>query len=286
MSDDISPETQAAIRADITRDIRASLDKLVGAWADTDDPMNAGHGTSSSGATPLPSSTIVLRADITLTLAYWVHALVDAFPVVLQHLETGDDGKLTVVTETLDCTDVPAMAELLRREVDRIAEHEETADRLAKELAPLANAASFVSRPPRKDRITLGHCRCGGHITVRAVPWIRVPQPTTDPGAYPLWTDYQPEHEQAIRCPGCHASRTVPEWFAELVGPQRLVDAVELVELIHADLGMRYSTKTVRTWVNRGLIRSRGKNNLGHNVYDRTQVYAALIDRERMTATG
>lgn len=65
--------------------IREHLTTIIATWNHTADPMNAGHGTS-DGA-PLPSSTIVLRADITNLLAYWVHALVDEWPAVLQHLE-------------------------------------------------------------------------------------------------------------------------------------------------------------------------------------------------------
>lgn len=267
--------------------IRTHLDTLTDAWPDTADPMNAGHGGGTE--TALPSSTIVLRADITLTLAYWCHALIAAAPVVLQHLQPGPDGKLTVITGTLDCTNVPAMAALLHREADRIAEHWDDgqyAPRLIDDLEPLARTAHAVSRPPRKDRITLGHCTCGGHIAARAVPWTRVPNPTTDPTAYPAWSDWQPAHEQSIRCPGCHATRTVPEWLAEIVGPQRLVDAVELVDLIHADLGMRCTPAAVRVWVNRRLIEPRGKARDGRNLYDRAQVYAALVNRDRQAATA
>ena len=272
--------------------IREHLTTIIATWNHTADPMNAGHGTS-DGA-PLPSSTIVLRADITNLLAYWVHALVDEWPAVLQHLEpqhyptTNPDAypptRLIVVTETLDCTDVYAMADLLRREADRIAVWGDYGATLATELEPLANAARLVSRPPRRDRVTLGHCTCGGHIAVRAVPWVRVPYPTTDPSVYPPWSEYQPEHEQPIRCPGCHVTRTIPEWFAELVGVERPLPADELVDRIHADLGMRYSPQTVRVWANRGVIKARGYSRDGRAVYDRVQVYAALIERTRLEA--
>ena len=263
---------------DLAVEIRQHLNTIRRHWANTATPMNAGHGHSNG--TPLPSSTIVLRADITLSLAYWVHAMADKWPSVLQHLDWGPDGKLVVVTDALDCTDVPAMAALLYREANRLAAWGVYGRTLADELKPLANAARAVSAP-RADRITLGHCRCGGHITVRAVPWVRVPQPTTDPDAYPLWTDWQPEREQPIRCPGCRTVRTVPEWFAELVGVERPLPAGELIERIHADLGMRYSPQTVRVWANRGLIKPITQNSKGHSVFDRVQVYAALIDRDR-----
>lgn len=142
-------------------------------------------------------------------------------------------------------------------------------------------AARLVSRPPKRDRITLGYCTCGGQISARAVRWARDPHPTTNPAVYPLWSEYRPVHAQPIQCPSCRVTRTVPEWLTEIVGTERALPADELVDRIHADLGMRYSPKTVRVWANRGYIKARGYARDGRAVYDRVQVYAALIERTR-----
>jgi hypothetical protein len=266
----------------LTATIRDHLATIRATWTATAEPMRAGRGRTSTNT--LPSSTIVLRADITLTLAYWVHALVDQWPVVLQHLTHDTAGRMIVTTDTIDCTDVTAMADLLDREADRIAEHDEPAQRLADELEPLARAARHVSQPPRRDKVTIGTCRCGRDITTRAVPWIRTPNPTTDPTAYPPWSDWQPAWEQKITCPGCRSTRTLPEWLAEIVGPQRLLSAPELVELIHADLGMRYTPAAVRQWARRGMFATGGYRSDGRAVYDRVQVLASLVDRDRWRA--
>ena len=285
MSDAAQPDSAHLLEEHLTDIIRH--------WDSTAEPMNPGVGGSLSSGIALPSSTIVLRADITRTLAFWVHALLDDHPVVLQRLENGaippsaprahPPHRLIVVTDTLDCTDVPAMAGLLRREIPRLLEWADGkwVETIIDDLQPLATAARLVSRPPKRDRITLGYCTCGGQISARAVRWARDPHPTTNPAVYPLWSEYRPVHAQPIQCPSCRVTRTVPEWLTEIVGTERALPADELVDRIHADLGMRYSPKTVRVWANRGYIKARGYARDGRAVYDRVQVYAALIERTR-----
>lgn len=274
VSDDEQPQ-------DLTNEIRDHLTTIIGAWSATAEPMTLGHGTSSSDPT-LPSSTIVLRADITRTLAFWVHAMLDEWPAVLQHLERGADGNLVVVTGTLDCTDVPAMADLLRREAERLADWGEFSRTIAKDLAPLAKEASLVSQPPKRDRITLGDCpACGMSIRAVAVRWVRLPHPTTDPTAYPPWTPWQPRRDKPIECPGCKTTKTLTEWQAAIVGPQRLLSASELVELLHARLGMRVSTAAIRQWTRREVIAVKGYARDGRALFDRVQVLAALVERDR-----
>lgn len=282
---------------DTASQIASHLSTIRSCWSSTADPIDAGQGRGTGN--PMPSSTIVLRADITLTLAHWVHALIDDHPVVIQHLETTIQPTTNpdiyppvlyrVVTGTIDCTDVTAMCDLLLREVQRIVEHWEGgryAEAMAAELEPLAKAAAYVDHPPRRDRLTLGTCSCGRDVSAVAVPWVRWPNPTTDPDELPHWTDWMPAWEQRIRCPGCHTTRTLTEWLAEIASPRRLLAAPEIVDLIHAELGMRYDPKTVRVWANRGMFRGRGYASDGRALYDRVQVLAALIDRERAQKRG
>ena len=282
----MTPEQQPL--ADV---IRGHLDTIAGAWADTATPMN--HGTGSGSGTPaLPSSTIVLRADIVLTLAYWVHALVDTFPVVLQHLDyrpipTSDPNTLkpwalVVLTDTIDCTDVLAMCDLLDAEAERIAEEwEDYGQTLADELEPLANQARLVARPPRRDRLDLGPCpTCARSVLAKAVRWTRLPIPTSDPNTLPPWSPWQPAQDQLITCKGCGRRETLLGWRAAIVGTQRLLSADELVEEIHMWFGERYSPVTIRVWARRGFIQSRGYMRDGRAVYDRVQVFAALMSRE------
>lgn len=287
-------EQPAPAPADLATQIRDHLTTIRAAWADTAQPMNHGHGNATG--TPLPASTIALRADITLTLAYWVHALVDAHPVVLQRLEqvpvpTTDPGHtgwtLITVTDTLDCRDVPDMCDLLDRETTRIAEQPDAAQMLVDELAPLADHARLVSRPPKRDRLDVGPCpTCGRALLVKAPKWVRLPVPTTDPDLLPPWTPWQPAQDQLLTCKGCGRRGTLLEWRAAMVGSERLLSADELVEEIHAWFGLRYSPVTIRVWARRGLIQCRGYMRDGRAVYDRVQVFAALMDRERRNTTG
>lgn len=261
--------------------LHQQLTTLSGAWSDTADPMNHGHG-GKGGAAALPASTVVLRADITLTLAFWVHALIDEWPAVLQSLQPDEDGNLRlVVTETIDCTDVPTMCDLLDRELSRIVAWGDYGQTMADDLQPLVDSARLVSRPPRRDRMDVGECPdCGRSVRVKAHRWARLPVPTTDPDALPPWTEWQPAQDQLITCKGCGRRETLLGWRAVIVGPQRLLTADQLVEQIHAEFGERYSPVTIRVWARRGLIRSRGHSQDGRALYDRVQVFAALMDRE------
>ncbi len=274
----------------IADQIVALLGDIAADWHDTADPMSHGTGHR-SGAPALPSSTIVLRADIVLTLAFWVHALVDAHPVVLQHLEqvpiptTDPDAlkpwALVVVTDTVDLTDVLAMCDLLDQEADRIAEWDDYGQALVDELEPLAQQARLVSRPPRRDRMDVGPCpSCGRAVLVKAVRWHRLPVPTSDPDTLAPWTPWQPAQDQLITCKGCGRRETLLGWRAAIVGTQRLLSADELADEIHTWFGLRPSPVTIRVWARRGLIQTRGYMRDGRAVYDRVQVFAALMHRE------
>lgn len=280
---------------DLPNLIRTQLDTIASTWAATATPMNHGHGSGSGIA--LPSSTITLRADITLTLAFWVHALVDTYPAVLQTLEPvpvpttsrdPDDAWTTrLTTDTIDCTDVHQMTWLLSREAHRIADWDDFGYTLATELKPLVDHARLVAQPPRRDKLELGPCPdCGRTITAKAVRWVRLPIPTNNPDELAPWTEYQPAHDQKVTCRGCRRQETIAGWRKAIVGVQRGLSAEELVEEIHTWFGMRYSPITIRVWARRGFIHTKGYTRDGRAYYDRVQVFAALMDREATRRTA
>lgn len=285
-------EQPAPTPADLAQLIRQHLDTIATYWPDTATPMNHGHGTSGAGS-PLPASTITLRADTTLTLAWWVHAALDQWPVTLAPTRQRQVPipTLTHTTTwatidepgTLDCTDVPAMCAWLRQYAHILAGWDTYGTTLEAELQPLAAHTRAVSRPPRHDRLDLGPCPdCGHAILAKAPTWVRLPVPTSDPRLLAPWTPWQPRSDQPITCHGCHRKETLLGWHKAIVGAQRLLSADELVEQIHAHFGMRYSPVTVRVWQRRGLVESRGHAKDGRTLYDRVQVFAALMDRERL----
>ena len=263
---------------DLAGAIRQHLVIITEHWRHTDDPMQ--HGMGGTSGRVLPASTVVLRADVTLTLAFWVHALVDEWPSVMQTLAADDDGKLRIVTTSLDCTDVYAMAAMLDRERHRIAEWDTFGQTCADDLEPLAAQVRLVSKPPKRDRIAVGECPCGRTVTAKAVRWVRLPVPTSDPRVLAPWTQFQPSQDQLITCKGCGRRETLLGWREAIVGVQRMLTADQLVEVIHTELGMRYDPKTVKVWAHRGLIQSRGQSHDGRTLYDRVQVFAALMERE------
>ena len=112
------------------------------------------------------------------------------------------------------------------------------------------------------------------------VRWVRLPVPTSDPRVLAPWTQFQPSQDQLITCKGCGRRETLLGWREAIVGVQRMLTADQLVEVIHTELGMRYDPKTVKVWAHRGLIQSRGQSHDGRTLYDRVQVFAALMERE------
>lgn len=292
-----------------TDDARTSLDTITKGWRHVLDPIETTTtGSTRTGPRPatedeadqdLPPDA---RYDTPITLAFWVHAALDKWPTILQTLQPVDpdqpDGDLHLVTtETIDCTDVPAMAALLHREAARITDWTEPGHdfghTFTTELAALARAVSRVAWPPKGDRITIGECTCGRRLRVKAPAWrkrpLSVPQPTTDPDTYPEWTWIIPDdavwevdRDKPITC-RCGIEDTVEGWHGRLVPFEDRTPktADELVVIIHERMSLRYQPLTVRTWARRGLIKVAGYSADGHATYDVTQVLAALTDREK-----
>lgn len=109
-------------------DVRGALDTIARGWRHVLDPIQTtGSGVTQGGVRPATEDELELppdaRLDTPRTLAFWVHAALDEWPTILQTLQPDATGALQLVTtETIDCTDVPAMARLLHREADRIVE--------------------------------------------------------------------------------------------------------------------------------------------------------------------
>ena len=246
-------------------------------WWATSDPMRLGDG-SGSGRNALPGSTIVLRADVTHTLAFWVHALVDEWPSVLQSI-AGEPGALEVVTTTIDCTDVVAMCELLERETERLAEWQ-YAESIAEELRPLALAVRHVAKPPRRESVTIGDCRsCGHPVKVRVMQ--SVPVPTTDPAALSPWTSAPAALAlgSLVKHP-CGLAMTIEQWHYELVGTRRLMRATDITKELHSRIGVRADPTAVRQWMRQGHVTHRGQANDGQVLYDLHEVLAYVVNRD------
>ena len=189
---------------------REHLDTIARGWRHVLDPIHTtGAGVSQGGIRSATEEEREeppdARLDTPRTLAFWVHAALDEWPTILQTLQEDEHGNLQLVTtETIDCTDVPAMARLLHREVDRIIEWVEPGHdyghTFTTEVAALARAVKRVAWPPKGDRITVGECpTCGRRVRVKAPTWMHLPQPTTDPATYPEWA-WLPNNAKPITC--------------------------------------------------------------------------------------
>lgn len=281
-------------------DARTSLDTITRGWRHVLDPIetNTTTGSSRGGIRPatedeadeqLPPDA---RYDTPRTLAFWVHAALDEWPTILQTLEPVDpqkpDGDLHLVTtQTLDCTDVIAMAALLRREAARITAWTEPGHdyghTFTTELAALARAVSRVAWPPKGDRLTIGECTCGRRLRVKAPPWRRVPHPTTNPDTYPAWSHWHAQRDRPVIC-RCGLQDTIEGWHGRLVPfeDREPKTAAELLGIIAAAGLPRYrSTAIVRQWARQGLIVKAGMSERGESLFDPVQVLAALTDREK-----
>lgn len=296
----LTPATLPATRHDDdlspTEDARKSLSTIIRGWRHVLDPIQTSSGgTTRGGIRPATEDEVPdppdARLDTPRTLAFWVHAALDEWPAILQTLQPVDpdkpDGKLHLVTtETIDCADVLAMAELLHREAGRIVNWvEDTHDfgaTFVSELAELARVVSRVAWPPKGDRLTIGECpECGRRVRIKAPHWLHMPQPTTDPTAYPEWA-WLPSHAKPITC-RCGISDHLEGWIGRIVPfeEREPKTADEIVVIIQERMGLRYQPLTVRTWQRRGLIKIADYSKTGHARYDVTQVLAALADREK-----
>lgn len=294
--------------ADLADEAREHLTTIRKGWHHVLDPIQTtGTGSTQNRPRPATEDEVELppdaRLDTPRVLAFWVHAALDEWPTILQTLQPVDpanpDGDLHLVTtETIDCADVLAMADLLHREADRIATWSEAGHdyglTFVTELAKIARAVSRVAWPPKGDRITIGDCpACGRRVRVKAPTWhrrpVHVPQPTTDPKRYADWLWYVPDDAQweadratPITC-RCGIKDTIEGWRERMSPGQdrEPKTADELVVIIRERMGLRYQPLTIRTWQRRGMIQIADYAPTGHARYDVTQVLAALTAREK-----
>lgn len=293
--DTLTPALATAVRKD--------LDTIRNGWRHVLDPIDTPStgGSDNDGPRAATEDDVVLptdaRFDTPVVLAFWTRAAIKAWPTILQTLEDdGHGGVHLVTTQTVDCTSVPAMVELLHREADRIAGWVEPGHdygaTFATDMHKLAKAVAKVAWPPKGDRISIGKCpECGRRVRVKAPDWhrrpVHVPQPTTDPRRYADWVwvvpedaDWEADRDKPVRC-RCGIEDTIEGWRERIAGPVPLLTAEQLVVEVRQHLGLRYEPATVRQWSRRRLIHARGYSPQGHALYDRTQVLAALLEREK-----
>ena len=295
-------EGDALTRA-LTDNARKNLTTITNGWPKVLDPIDTPNTGGSIGPTQRPATEDDIelppdaRLDTPLTLELWVRATTKEWPATLQTLEDdGNGGVHLVTTRTVDTSSVPAMADFLHREAGRIVgwvtDGHDYGATFTADLAKLAKAVARVAWPPKGDRITIGECpECGRRLRVKAPAWhkrpVQVPQPTTDPRRYALhvWVVpddavWEADRDTPIVC-RCGVEDDVEGWRRRITGDAPALTAVELVAEIRQHLGMRYEPVTVRQWARRGLIRTVSYSQAGHARYDRTQVFAALLDREK-----
>lgn len=259
---------------------RKALDTIRKGWPHVLDPIGTtSAGTFQTGIRPATEDEREpppdARLDTPRTLAFWVHAALDEWPTILQTLQADANGDLHLVTtQTLDCTDVPAMAALLHREAGRITEWVEPGHDYGRtfvdEVTALARAVERVAWPPKDDRLTIGECpQCRRRVRVKAPAWHR-----------PDGAEWEPDRDKPIVC-RCGLDGTIEQWCERIVGPTKPLTADQLVVVIRERMGLRYQPLTIRTWQRRGMIKIADYANTGHARYDVTQVLAALIDREK-----
>lgn len=252
---------------EVTAEIRDLLQVIQRYWSFTEDPMKLGKGGPSVPGSQVPASTVVLRGDVTLTLRYWVTSVLREWPSLLEG-------------ESLDCTSVPDMAFFLWTEAGRIAEWGSYGATLIADLYPLAAQVRFVARPPKRDKVRIGDCpRCQEPVLVN--PLQRVPVPSTDPEAMPLWGVVPTALVRSLVVRHrCGETMTMDQWYERIVGKGRRLTAEVVVRELHQRLGLRYSPATVRVWAKRGLISTKGYSSTGHSLYDLREVIEALMARE------
>jgi hypothetical protein len=141
-----------------------------------------------------------------------------------------------------------------------------------------------IAKPPKRDAVAIGDChRCGEPVKVRLTQ--RVPQPTTDPAAYPAWTSAPSTTARGVVIRhSCGEAMTLDQWHEKLVGNGRPLTADQVVKEIHQRLGLRYSATTVRVWSRRGLFGNHGYSATGQALYDLREVLEALVSRDATRA--
>lgn len=239
------------------------------------DAMLSPRGTGSIARGPSPSITMAddhadteqdiprverllsLRREVTECLNGWSRVVMEDRPVMVA-LPHG--------------TDVKGMCEFLARHAQWFAGHE-AAEVAAEELRLWAHKVRTATAPARKDWISVGECPVTIGVDGESVVC------ATTVRVYP--------HSQGdIRCRGCGTSDTIDGWVLRIVGQQPMVTAEQLITILHKRLGMVVTTKAVRQWVSRGMIRPEGTDEQGRNLYDRNHVLHALKRREEKRLAG
>ena len=248
---------------DLTSRILKALGSILMCWEDTLEPVRrapGGHATVAAFA-PLPVSAHILdvRAQTRARMAGACRMVID---------------ERDLHTEHLSGFDVIAMADLIDRHAEWLAQHQAAAV-VVSELEASASELRAISAPHRKEWQSLGTCPLtieveGEHVgctgTIRAYP---------DADPY---------------CDGCRVEAVVAWWereqFPEMGVMHRLVTAPELITFIHQQIGRRVAAVTIRQWLNKGIIESPSKDSAGRNLYDKREVIKAFDSNGRAVGTG
>ena len=264
-------EIEAPESEDIEVGIRADLAIIVRNWRHLTDPPKV-VGVSGGAPKPgsrLPGSTaaIVLRADITHTLAYWVHAFLDDHPDVTPTRKREVPLPTLTYTTTwtkidepapLDLTDVLSMCSYLSAAAPLLAVWQ-FGEAMWSDVRKDARAARRLAMPPVRETMPLGECSVCGEV-VRAK--------IHDPGN--------------IKCKGCGTTDTVDGWIIRLVGTDGPVTAEQLVPILRRRLGISTSRATIRKWVQRHVIFTCGTDERGRALFNRRDVFEDLIRRKEI----
>jgi hypothetical protein len=220
-----------------------------------------GSHVQTTPVAPIPISALVIdaRATCRATLADWVKFVI-----------RGRD----LHTEHLTSFDVPGMVEMLTRHVDWLGGHDRGSKAL-EELTVSARALTKIAVPEGRDWMPLGPCPIvfeiqaseDGEAFTVTVPCLGTIR------AYPGCDPY---------CDVCLTEGVVEWWERQMFGDtalSNLVTAPVLVLAIHREFGQVVKEATIRKWVSRGLIESKGTDESRSSLYDWTDVAYALARR-------
>jgi hypothetical protein len=219
-------------------------------------PVRRAPGSHASAAAfaSLPISATILddRAQCRTRLAYWCDQVIRARDLHTEHLSFHD---------------VAAMCDLLQRHSDWLGETVGAAIAMW-ELEDSAGDLRSIAVSHRRDWMPLGPCPLVNESEDGE------PEPCTGTvRAYPTCDPY---------CDVCETSAVVTWWEHQMFGdtqPTNLVTAPALVLAIHREFGQVIKEATIRQWVTRGVIETKGKDSAGRSLYDRVDVAYALARR-------
>lgn len=257
--------------ADTETRLRIALRTIQRAWPDLQNPPQAtaqGLRAKPSSRPPASEGPLTLRTELTLTLAYWTHALADQVeqlwgverPVPEPGLTQQTRWTTRWVPAVVDCRDVPLMCQVLTRHATWITGWAE-APRILNDLELHAREAKTMAWPPVRETLVIGECPiipegltqpCGGQVRARRT-------------------------EDWAVCRTCRTGAVMRWWREKMPPPPPEVTAQRLVLLLAIDAGTIVTESTIRQWRKRGDIRSSGYDHKRRRLYR----WQEIVDREK-----